>query len=1270
MTKYILLVFFLLQFFSSNAQRGWAFLRGQPSADIIVPGKLRQPHVNNTPGLRIAPVTWSLDGRLYLYGGDHSKSLSQSLADPLVLNMWSYDTLTRNWAYLTDHYDELSDSAIYGIKGIPAPGNTPGFREGSVTWALNGKLYLYGGFIGHRHSLNRNLSSDLWVFDISTNLWVSLSGKPNRNKAVYGTQSVPALPNTPGALSNAYSWVNNGKLYLFGGNGFDSTGAGNLDDIWEYDTATAMWTWLKGSRQAGASQHNGVKHVGGPQNTPGGKLPHSWLVDNKLYAMTGTQDMFEYDFSTSNWTWVKENTGSPVYGRKGVADSTVTPGSGSKYTTAWVYDNKLTFHTSITKGRVQRQDIWEFDVNTKNWAWVDSKEVFDEMSDYGVYNVYNSKTCPQIELNRTTWQVGEKTYMYFPSSTDAIWEFNNSAKLWRWVKGSHIHNGYTYYRHQQIFDVLNEPGGADITGINNGNWQINNKAYFLTRDVKVAGDKNAQSLWEYDLDKNTWTISNGWKNNQFNKGVKGVPAVTNFPGPLSRYSCWRVDSTLYAYKGGQGWSAATSDMMWSYDLKTKMWTWLHGDVGSDLYPVYGTKGVAAPQNTPGSRDHSFSCVLNGKLYLFGGENDYFNLIFNDLWEYDPAKNMWRWLTGDTINDQAGVYGTKGVPHVNNTPGARHGSSAVAANGKLYIFGGEGFGANKFSQSPEILNDLWEYDPATNRWTWLSGEKNPDASTMTISIAKGKPHPANTPGRRQDAKLVYLNGDIYLLSGEGFNKDYFPGVGGGFLDDVWKYDLNIKQWALIQGTANNVRSAGYDLPRVFDTTNQPGSGEFNVVMAYKNMIYFYYSDGLLANQEYSHHRAGNAMWAYRVCEDANQCYPTPPTIDLDSVVTLCDSGTVVLNAGNIGCTYLWSTNETTQSIGVSTAGKYWVKVTNPSGKSATDTVTVISGRNPRISLLADTVICSNDSLLLNAGNLTAKYYWNTGETTASIYAKRGTYIVLAVENNGCYTEGDVVVDTKPSLGKPELVYPGPLCAGQSLVISEKLSFNADFYGPDNKHLIYGGRYSLPNAQHHNSGRYYAVRSNSNGCEASDSIYVQIDSVYTPSVTIIQNPTQPWPFVAVIFEAKTNSGHTVGYQWTKNGIPIPGATSYSYSVIAQSDLQDGDLICVTVQDTAMCATVDTASACAEPIAVRLSVQDEGQKKHLNVYPNPASHSLVVTIPQKSYGGVISIRNITGQLLQNIAATDTTMVIDVSSLPAGVYILQYQSEQYSETVKIEKE
>lgn len=67
---------------------------------------------------------------------------------------------------------------------------------------------------------------------------------------------------------------------------------------------------------------------------------------------------------------------------------------------------------------------------------------------------------------------------------------------------------------------------------------------------------------------------------------------------------------------------------------------------------------------------------------------------NDLWQYSTTTGLWTWLSGDTVRNQVGTYGTMGVASVSNVIGGRGIPCAVmASSNTLLVFGGYGYGAS-------------------------------------------------------------------------------------------------------------------------------------------------------------------------------------------------------------------------------------------------------------------------------------------------------------------------------------------------------------------------------------------------------------------------------------------------------------------------------------------------------------------------------------------------------------------------------------------------
>ena len=92
---------------------------------------------------------------------------------------------------------------------------------------------------------------------------------------------------------------------------------------------------------------------------------------------------------------------------------------------------------------------------------------------------------------------------------------------------------------------------------------------------------------------------------------------------------------------------------------------------------------------------------------------------SDLWRYDPVTKMWTWVNGSEVGDQIGIY-DESIGDL--LPGCREGSiSWIDDDGNLWLLGGFGL-ASTYSPIGGRLNDLWRYDPAADKWTWVSGSE--------------------------------------------------------------------------------------------------------------------------------------------------------------------------------------------------------------------------------------------------------------------------------------------------------------------------------------------------------------------------------------------------------------------------------------------------------------------------------------------------------------------------------------------------------------------
>ena len=145
-----------------------------------------------------------------------------------------FNTSLEQWTWISGN-KTADEEGIYGEKGIPSPGNYPGARHDSGSWIdSEDNLWLFGGE-GFSESGSEYLN-DLWLFNTSSELWTWVNGsKTTTVNGVYGT-GIPAIGNYPGSRKMMGSWIDsNDSLWLFGGDGFPSSGPNDLlNDLWKF----------------------------------------------------------------------------------------------------------------------------------------------------------------------------------------------------------------------------------------------------------------------------------------------------------------------------------------------------------------------------------------------------------------------------------------------------------------------------------------------------------------------------------------------------------------------------------------------------------------------------------------------------------------------------------------------------------------------------------------------------------------------------------------------------------------------------------------------------------------------------------------------------------------------------------------------------------------------------------------------------------------------------------------------------------------------------
>jgi hypothetical protein len=148
-----------------------------------------------------------------------------------------FNISSRIWTWVSGS-NTLNTVGTYGTKGVPSANNYPGSRTGHsmVFHSSLNCLFVFGGE-GYAAATSGmfpviNLESfklikgwfnDLWMFNITTQMWTWVSGNNTVDAAgIYGTKGVASVNNGPGSReihSMAFHPSLN-CLFVFGGQGY------------------------------------------------------------------------------------------------------------------------------------------------------------------------------------------------------------------------------------------------------------------------------------------------------------------------------------------------------------------------------------------------------------------------------------------------------------------------------------------------------------------------------------------------------------------------------------------------------------------------------------------------------------------------------------------------------------------------------------------------------------------------------------------------------------------------------------------------------------------------------------------------------------------------------------------------------------------------------------------------------------------------------------------------------------------------------------------
>jgi hypothetical protein len=517
------------------------------------------------------------------------------------------------------------------------------------------------------------------------------------------TNRTPAgdKPNARGCASMVFDSIRK-NLVLFGGCGYTGTAYVDYADVWEWNPTTGTFTNRSGSK-------NGPGYRGDQgmvfEKSTGKVLLFGGIPSDS--ANTGASavafgDTWEWDPAQGKWTQLQP-VSSP----------------SARYESALVWDSQRNRAVlfggmelpQVGLSGVPKQDTWEWDPATQNWT---NRTITGTKPSarYGHAMAYD--TGRGVVVLTGGWDINTGVGLA------DVWEWDPTTGAWtQRLTGSEANlpppRMYASLVADSARNLLDLVGGQD----------------------SLAGE-----IW--DLDPATATFTD-----------RTPPPPRAWPPPRSLQAMAFCPATGKTYVfGGQDDNFALLDDLWEWDGTA--WT----QVASDVRPP--TRINAAMAYDP----------VRKSLILFGGTSDApvqgsGATILGDTWEWNSGTRQWSQL------------------HPASSPEPRDSHAMVTDSGraKLLLFGGERPSYNYTYPSPggpasvdPLSNAVWEWDGSTATWT--------NRTLVSLSIAPaGRYYPPLDFDDGRGKMLLVADPSDPGTSGNGFVWEWDPIATGWLLRDT-------------------------------------------------------------------------------------------------------------------------------------------------------------------------------------------------------------------------------------------------------------------------------------------------------------------------------------------------------------------------------------------------------------------------------------------------------------------------------------------------------
>jgi hypothetical protein len=391
----------------------------------------------------------------------------------------------------------------------------------------------------------------------------------------------------------------------------------------------------------------------------------------------------------------------------------------------------------------------------------------------------------------------------------------------------------------------------------------------------------------------------------------------------------------------------------------------------------------------------------------------------------------------------------------------------------------------------------------------------------------------------------------------------------------------------------------------------------------------------------------------------------PTVVTVNPAAGCSPATVDLTAAAVavgsdaGLTFTYFTDAAATVAlanpnAVSGSGTYFIKGTNTNGCSAVAAVVVTINAAPTVVTVNPAAGCSPATVDLTAAavtvgsdtGLTFTYFTDAAATialtTPNAVSASGTYYIKGMNTNGCSAVAAVAVVVNITASPIVLASSQTFCNAATvadlMAIGTTLQWYADATGGS----------ALASTTVLATGNYY-VSQTLNSCESARTMVdVTVTAVSAPTGVALQD------FIAgqTLADFTVSGTNIVWYTAATGGTVLPSTTVLVSGTIYYASQTIGT--CESETRLAVTAGVDLRTS-------------EFEIANLRYYPNPVQNILTIDYSQTIED--VQMFNMLGQLVYNRNTNTSKVLIEMTNMAAGNYILQVTINGITKNMKVIK-